>query len=434
MRITSLLPVALMLTVSSLSGALFYVSPEEPVSPHFLARGFEKKAATFSFATSKTEGRYSYNTTGTQVPLLEQYGTGQVGQFYKGLSIPAGSINETYFGTSGSESVTNPAVNATLRFDDPNNYYHMQSYHMAYTHYIFSGLFLRLHAQFVDQIIAQKPLPNGPDRYNEHVQSFADHFDQILGANNLPATSYNNRKFSIERAGYFLGWHGHTKLTNNLIKEIGGSLMTGYTFKPTHFDHPLSPAFLPHNQNHGYSAQIDLVAQVTDHVGVEAAAGTTSYGRFADRLHIVRDDTNAETYFSGLPLLGTGRVLRDPGSVWVFETGLSFNRFLGFFITAGYHFSYQERTVLTLEDSTVLTGSGLSTNSGQQNARLNSDPRLVKWKNHTVFARVGYTPSDDHRFVPQIDFAVHWPVMGQCSCAATRIYIGSGELSIRWTF
>ncbi len=433
MRITSLLPL-FALTASSLSGALFYVSPEEPVAPHFLVRGFEKKAATFSFAVSKTEGRSSYNGTGSQVPFLEQYGIPQISQFYKGLTTPSGSINYTYFNASGSESITNPAVDATLRFNDPNNYYQLQSYHMAYTHYIFSGLFLRLNLQFVDQIMAQKPLPNGPDKYNARVTSFTDHFDQVLGANNLPGISYTNRKLALERAGYFLGWHGQANLTENLIKEISGTLLAGYTFKPTHFDHPLAPAFLPHNQTHGYSAQIDLIAQVTNHIGVEVSAATTSYGRYADTLHIVRDDTSTNSYFSGPPLLGTGIVLKDPGSLWVFETGISFNRFLGFFITGGYHFSYQELTQLTLQDSTVLTGSGLSTNPGAQNARLNSDPRLTKWKNHTVFTRFGYTPSDNHRFVPQIDFAVHWPVMGQHSSSASRIYAGGGELSIRWTF
>jgi len=456
MRITSLFSL-LCLVASPLKGTLFYVSQEEPVAPHFAAHEFTKKASTFSFAASKTEGHYSYSSTGSQVPFLAQYGTPQIAQFYNGLPIRTGSLSEHYFSTDYTvtdESLTNSTnahsapftpVNATLRFDDPHNYYLFQSYHMAYTHYLFSGIFFRFNLQFVDQTIAQKPLPDGPDNTNPNVVDFVDHFDQFLGENGHPPISYHNRTFAIERAGYFLGWHGEATLTENLIKEISGTILAGYTFKPTHFDHPLSPAFLPHNQTHGYSAEIDLNIQVADHFGLECCAATTSYGRYTDSLHIVHDDITPASYFSGPPLLGKGIVMKDPGSLWVFELSGSANRFLGFFLTGGYHFSYQELTQLTLEDPTILIGNNanwtstglelpLSSLPGQQNTRLNNDPRLTKWKNHTMFVRVGYVPSDQHRFIPQLDFAIHWPVMGQHSSSPTRIYVGSGQLSIRWTF
>ena len=302
MRITSLFSL-LSLTTFSLSGALFYVSQDEPIAPHFSARSFNKKASTLSFGVTKTEGRNSYNGSGTPVPFLEQYGTPQIAQFYKGLTPRSNSTSERYFSLTGSESLTNSTdagsdyipVVASLRFDDAQNYYTFQSYHLAYTHYLFSGLFLRFNLQLADQTMVQRPRAVGADSNNARVLSFVDHFDQFMGENNNPAVSFYNRNLEIERAGYFLGWHGKASLLDNLIKEISVTLLAGYTFRPTHFDQPLAPAFIPHAQTHGYSAELDLTAQVSNHFGIECEIATTSYGRYTDTAHVVCDDTSTSS-------------------------------------------------------------------------------------------------------------------------------------------
>ncbi|MEI7580716.1 MAG: hypothetical protein WCJ17_02865 [bacterium] len=444
MRTTMLLSLICCALSSSATATLFYVSPQEPIAPHIPIKPFERKTTTFGFGMSRTQGALSYNSIGDQVPLLEQYGTAELSTLYKGLPTRSSGSSSTYFTADGAESLINKdgentPISAALRFQDPRNEYILQSYHVALTHYLFSGLFIRLQTQFVDQVLTQKPNATGLDANHAYTTSFLAHFDQFLGENNHPSITYNHRRLCIERAGLFAGWAGRADLTRNIFQEIGGSLMFGYTVAPSQFDHPLAPAFLLHGFTHGYSVQAELNAQVASHLAIEVAAATTVHGRFSDRMHIVRDDTNPASYISTPPLIGTGVVRKDPGTLWVLEGTANFNRFKGFYLASGYHFAYQERTKLTLDDTAVLLGANwegakLKDLPGQQNKRLNADPRLLRWKNHAVFAKAGFTPSLSHRFVPHIEVCVYWPVLGHRSVCPTRIYTGSGQLSIRWTF
>jgi len=434
--ITSLLPLLGCITLP-LAANIFYVSPEEPIAPPFTVQNIEKNGTTFSCAVVRTQGNIAYNATGTQVPFFEQYGTTPIKNIYKGLTPKANSLSERYFSQDGAESVLD--TNATLRFNDRFNYYLLQSYHAAATHYLFSGIFCRLYVHVVDQIIAQKASATGRDDEHPNVNSLTTHFDQFLGENGHTATSYNTRKLSLEHAGFFLGWNGKAMLEDNLIQEIQGSVLAGYTFAPTHFDHPLAPAFLPHPAAHSYSAQANINAQINNHLAVDLCFGTSVFGRLIDTMHVVRDDTDKTTVYSSTPLLGLGKVRKDPGTVWVAEGALIANRFWGFYAASGYHFAYQEKTQLFLQDNSILQGAdwdgtNLSAMPGKQNERLNSDVRLGNWKHHSVFIKLGYTPSANHRLIPDINFAVYWPVMGHRASSPTRVYAGSGQLSIRWTF
>ncbi len=437
MRIITSLLSLLSLTILPVNANVFYSSAEEPIAPLFPVHHLEKSSTTFSCSVVRTQGKLGYSATGPQVPFFEQYGTTPIKNIYKGLTPKADSISERYFSPAGAESVLEKE--ATLRFNDPFNYYLLQSYHAAVTHFLFSGIFFRIYAHVVDQTIAQKASASGRDSSNPAVNSFIHHFDQFLGENGHPPVSYNTRKVSLEHAGFFFGWNGKAELEDNLIQEIHGHILAGYTFAPTHFDHPLAPAFLPHNAAHSYSAQVSLNAQVTNHIAVETSFGTSVFGRLIDTLHVVRDDTSKTSTYAHVPLLGTGTVRKDPGTLWTTELCLSANRFWGFYATGGYHFTYQEKTRLSLEDTTILRGDDwtpttLSEMPGKQNERLNSDVRLEKWKHHALFVRIGFAPSSNHRFIPDINCAIYWPVMGHRSSSPTRVYAGSGQLSIRWTF
>jgi hypothetical protein len=444
MRITMLLSLICCALATSASASLFYISPQEPIAPHIPLKPFERKTTTFGFGMSRTQGALSYNGIGDQVPLLEQYGIADLHTLYKGIPPQSNGISYDYFNTAGAESLINKdgdenPVAAKLRFQDPRNEYIFQSYHAAITHYLFSGLFIRLQAQFVDQVLTQKPNATGPDAEHTYTRSFLGHFDQFLGANHHPGLGYHHRKLCIERAGLFAGWTGHAELVRNIFQEIGGSILFGYTVAPSQFDHPLAPAFLLHGFTHGYSVQAELNAQVASHLALEVAAATTVHGRFSDRMHIMRDDTTPASYVSTPPFIGTGVVRKDAGTLWVLEGAANFNRLKGFYIASGYHFAYQEKTKLTLDDTTVLLGANwegtqLKDLPGQQNSRLNSDPRLLRWKHHAIFLKAGFSPSQTHRFVPHLEISVYWPVLGHRSVCPTRIYTGSGQLSIRWTF
>ena len=445
MRITSsLLSLLCLASVTHTFGSLCYVSQLEPITPYMPIGAFNAKTTTFSFGMSRTEGKNSYSSTGTAVPFLELNGTSLISDMYKGLAPRATGLTDDYFTTNGTRSLINKdgedtPVDATLRFQDPNNSYLFTSYHAAVTQYLFSGLFIRGQAQFVDQSMNQKPNAIGLDADLARTQAFINDLDAFLKENNHPAINTSHRSVTIERAGLFLGWSGVVGLKNNFIEEISGSIMAGFTAAPSQFDHPLSPGFLVHGFTHGYSAQLALSAQAAAHCAVDLTLATTSHGRFNDSMHIVRDDTSKTTLYSGPPLLGMGIVQKDPGTIWVMETGLSANRFKGFYISGGYHFAYQEATKLTLSDNTVLLGANwegvkLKDLPGKQNSRINSDPRLARWKNHSIYLRVGYTPSPHNRIIPHLDFTVHFPFLGMRSVCPSRIYTGSGQLSIRWTF
>ncbi len=419
------------------AASLCYISPQEPIAPHLPLKHFEKKTTTFSFGMSQTQGARSYNPVGDQVPFLEQYGVANIKSLYKGLTPKSNSTAYDYFHADGDHSVLEKT--AQLRFQNPYNEYRFRSYHTALTHYLFSGLFVRIQAQFTDQSLTQKVNATGPDAENNDVQSFLDHFDTFLQENQHPTLSSAHRSLCIERAGLFLGWTAHALLSRNIFQEIGGSLICGYTVAPSQFDHPLAPAFLLHGFTHGYSLQGELNAQLASHLALEIAAATTVHGRFSDRMHVMRDDTTPGTYISTPPFLGTGIVRKDPGTLWVLEGAASFNRLKGFYLSSGYHFAYQERTQLTLDDATILLGADwdgteLKDLPGQQNTRLNSDTRLLRWKHHAIFLKAGFSPSSSHRFIPQLEISVYWPVLGHRSVCPTRIYTGSGQLSIRWTF
>lgn len=437
MRIATSFISLLSCLTAPLTANIFYVSPEEPIAPQFNIQDIEKNSTTFSCGIVRTQGSIAYNETGTQVPFFEQYGTTPIKNIYQGLTPKSGTLSERYFADDGAEPVTE--ANATLRFNDRFNYYLLQSYHAAITHYLFSGIFCRIYVHFTDQIIAQKASASGRDDEHPAVSSLISHFDQFLGENNHPAISYNKRQLNLEHAGFFIGWNGKAILADNLIQEIKGSVLAGYTFAPTHFDHPLAPAFLPHPAAHSYSAQAALTAQINNHLAADFSFGTSVFGRLIDTMHVVRDDNEPATVYANTPLLGLGKVRKDPGTLWVAEGSLVANRFWGFYAAGGYHFAYQEKTQLTLHDDTILQGAdwvGTPLNSmpGKQNERLNSDVRLGNWKHHAVFVKIGYTPSSNHRFIPDINFAVYWPVMGHRATSPTRVYAGSGQLSIRWTF
>jgi len=444
MRSTLFLSLLYCALSSSAAASLFYVSAQEPIAPHIPIKALNKKTTTFDFGMSRTQGSLSYNNIGDQVPFLEQYGAANLSTLYKGIPVRSSGSSYAYFNPDGEFSLINKdgdntPISANLRFQDPRNEYILQSYHVALTHYLFSGLFIRLQTQFVDQSITQKPNATGTDADHIYTHSFLSNIDQFLHENNHTSITYNHRPFCIERAGLFAGWAGHAYLTRNIFQEIAGSLMFGYTVAPSQFDHPLAPAFLLHGFTHGYSVQAEINAQIATHLAIEVATATTVHGRFSDRMHIVRDDTSATSYVSTPPLLGTGVVRKDPGTLWVLEATASFNRCKGFYLASGYHFAYQEKTKLTLDDTTVLLGASwegtkLKDLPGQQNTRLNSDPRLLRWKNHAVFVKAGFTPSLNHRLVPHVEICVYWPVLGHRSVSPTRIYAGSGQLSIRWTF
>jgi len=447
MRITTLL-CSLLLFNTTAQASFFYVSQEEPIAPALPLKALTRKASTFSFGMSRAQGSNSYSSTGSRVPFLEQYGTASIAEMYNGLTPKSGGFSERYFSTTGSQSLVNMTdeedapytkADARLRFTDPYNSYSFDSYHLAFSHYLFSGLYFRVHAQLTDQVLFQKASASGPDADSTRVQSFISYIDQFIGENNLPALSYTHRQLSLERLGYCLGWMGEAPLKESMFQEVTGGLLACYTFAPTHFDHPLAPEFLLHAVTHSYSGQAHLGVQISNHFAAGASASATIYERYKDSMHVVRDDLSPTSFFAGPPLLGKGVVLKDPGTLWVFEANVSANRFYGFYCTGGYHFSYQEATQLTLNDTTILQGASwsgthLSSLPGQQNERLSADPRLQNWKNHAVFFKAGFSPSKEHRFIPEIEFGVYFPVMGRRSIAPSRIYTGSGQLSIRWTF
>ena len=447
MRITTLLG-SLLLFNTAVQASFFYVSQEEPIAAALPLKALTRKASTFSCGVSRTQGINSYSSTGSRVPFLEQYGTANIADIYNGLTPRSGGFSERYFSTTGSQSLVNMTdaedtpytrANALLRFTDSYNSYSFNSYHLAFSHYLFSGLYFRVHAQLTDQVLFQKASASGPDADSTRVQSFISYIDQFLGENSLPALSYSHRQLSLERLGYCLGWIGEAPLKESMFQEVSGGLLACYTFAPTHFDHPLAPEFLLHAVTHSYTGQAHLGVQINNHLAANTTASATIYERYKDSMHVVRDDLNSTTFFAGPPLLGKGIVMKNPGTLWVFEASVSANRFYGLYCTGGYHFSYQEATQLTLQDTTILRGSSwsgtpLSNLPGQQNARLNADPRLQNWKNHAVFIKAGFSPSKEHHLIPEIEFGIYFPVLGHRSVAPSRVYTGNGQLSIRWTF
>jgi|GEM_PF-3198248 len=457
LTIPTLLIVTLSLVPTTASPLLFYVTQYDPVCPRFPIKPLAKKGTTFSCGMVRHQGQNAYSATGSSVPFLEMCGTANLADIYNGLTPKAGGISEQYFTADGAQSLLTlrdgDPIQLSLRFNDKKRSYLFQSYHLALTHFFFSDLFFLGCCRFIDQELEQPVTASGSgDVSHPYVQSLLNSFDAFLIENSHPPVTRYHHHISLEQCGFFFGWAKHSELKGSILKGATGSVLAGYSFAPTHFEDPLAPAFLLHSINHSYSAQAELNLQLDNHFAIDSAASVTIYERLTGSMPVVRDDlqpqapytygTPPASFYAGPVLLGRGTVLKDPGNLWVFDIALVANNFYGFFISGGYHFAYQETTRLTIKDTTILQGTGdgwtsltkLGAQAGQQNTRLNADPRLQNWKHHSVFIKGGFAPTSKRALMPAIEAAVYFPVMGHRSVSPSRIYTGNAELSIRWTF
>ena len=198
----------------------------------------------FSIFGTTTSGSLAYNGSEKTSAFLEQYGTVAAQDIIVGLTPPsADSLAYTYLHAGGAHSII--GKDATLRFDDSDNNYSFSSTHLTLTQHLFTGLFVQVYGQFVEQSLAQRPTASGPDANDSAVKRFLDDFDSILYEYDLPPLTEHKRSTSLERCAILAGWSGESTLQNSLFEHIRGSLSGGYVSTPPSFNHPLHPLFFP---------------------------------------------------------------------------------------------------------------------------------------------------------------------------------------------
>ena len=131
-------------------------------------------------------------------------------------------------------------------------------------------------------------------------------------------------------------------------------------------------------------------------------------------------------------------VKKDPGTLWTANVGLLANRLRGLSLGIGYQFSYQETTQLDVKDDTLLQGSGWTGTKlyllpALQKKRLNSDPRLLKWKHHAVTLRLAFEPEHTRsRVMPHFEVCLFLPTLGHRTSNPGSVFSGGGRVSVRW--
>lgn len=438
MNARALLLSCIALSFSSTADALFSSTSYEPITASMAPERFSNGSTVFSIMGSEHTGHNAYDKQENTVPFFEQFGTASIADLYNGLPTPAaGTLSHDYFSEGGAKDLT--GKDAALRFNNKNNEYRFRALNISMMQHLFSGMFVRLNSKLVDQEITQKVAATGADAQDTDVQHFLANIDAFLKEHNLPATTHNKRPVTLEHTSVLVGWTQNVPLTNSIMQELSGSIAAGYLMTPPDFEHPLAPATLPYNISDGFLLHAIGHAQINDHIALDIEGQTTIYNQRCGTMHVVHDDTEGATYYSGPILLGTGFVKKDPGTLWNLQAAVSFNRAVGFSASVGYHFSYQEKTNLTLKDDTVLQGTGwataLSTLPAQQQERLNTDPRLERWKHHAFFLALSLTPNNrTFGVLPHFEARVYWPLWGHRTVSTRKTMVGGGQLALQWKF
>lgn len=426
------------LSATTTCAAIFSATSYEPITANIAPERFSNGSTVFSCTGSDSHGHWAYDAQEEKTSFFEQFGTASIADLYKGLDTPAtGTLSHAYFADGGAKELT--AKDATLRFDNEKNSYLFRSLNLSVIQHVFSGLFIRANGKLVDQEIKQKPSVSGADAQDADVKDFVSNFDAFLKEHKLPGVTNAKRPVTLEHASVLIGWTQQVPLTNSIVEELSGSIAAGYLLTPPDFEHPLAPASLPYNISDGFLLHATGHAQISKHVALDIKAQTTVYNQRCGTMHVVHDDTAGATYYSGPLLLGTGSVKKDPGTLWTMQAAVSFNRAVGFSASFGYHFAYQENTQLTLKDDTVLRGAGwataLHTLPAQQQQRLNTDPRLARWKHHALFASLSLTPNNrTFRVLPHFEARLYWPLWGHRTVKANKTMVGGGQLVLQWNF
>jgi len=411
----------------------FQATSQEPVLPTTAVPALKNYSTSIQIFGSETDGHWAYNGSEKKVSFLEQYGTVTAKDIFTGVTIgSSGTLSYKYFDSASSDSIGIYGA-ATLRFNTTTNDYTNRSVAITATQHLFSNLFIRLHMRIAEQQLTQAVTATGTDATNAKVVAFLNDFDNLLVEQGHPKLSKNTWKAHAEQTTLLMGWSGQMETPDYLITEFGGMITGGYQFQPSAFVNHLAPAFLPHNITDGFVANMSGYLRIAKHFRIDLDVANIVYLPRSGTAHIVRDETAGTTWFSGPILLGKGFVKKDPGTLWKAHAALCVDRFFGLFGSIGYDFSYQERTYLTLKDATVMTT--LSATPSVQNERINSDPRLKRWKHHAIVFTLGVRPDHrSYRFVPEITCMLAYPLLGRRSIRPNYTFGGSASLSIQWTF
>lgn len=434
----------LFLLTSCSTAHSFYATPMQPMHLLPVVPPAKDGSTTLSVGLTQTDGSEALNSAAKKVSFMEQHGTAKFRNLYKGLDQPTGedSLAYRYFNDNGAqalvtdENMTAKAdTDATLRFNSPGNRYWSKSVLVSLTQHLFTGLFVQVNTQIVDQTLRQRASASGPNSGDARITDFVSKFDAFLEEHAIAQTSNYHRAGSLERITVMAGWGGHTILRNSVFQEMSGSLTTGYTVTPPTFNNPLSPAMLPHSLSDGVILRVTGHAQIARFLAADIDLSSTVYIQRRGHMHIVRDDVAADAdAYTGPVLLGKGYVKRDPGTLWTAHASIGVNRIASLFANIGYQYSYQEATRVEARADDYLTG--LATTPVKRKARLDSDPRNQKWKFHAVTLSFGFTPeSSSHRFLPELHIRLAYPISyGVNSVFPGYVISGSGQLCAQWRF
>ena len=149
----------------------FTATSYEPMHCTLPVPNLTDASTSFSIFGTTTSGSLAYNGSEKTSAFLEQYGTVAAQDIIAGLTPPsADSLAYTYLHAGGAHSIIEK--DATLRFDDSDNNYSFSSTHLTLTQHLFTGLFVQVYGQFVEQSLAQRPTASGPDANDSAVKDF----------------------------------------------------------------------------------------------------------------------------------------------------------------------------------------------------------------------------------------------------------------------
>lgn len=379
---------------------------------------------------TQTEGRWAFDLSEKKVPWLEQYGTVSLNNIFKGLTPDATThpLGNKYNKTKANGGITDLTDNTKLRFNDPTDNYRFRTVQLGATQHLFTGLFARCLVRLSEQRITQTVSVEGDDKAHANVTALLAEFDDLLKEFGGNAISSYTRKATVENAAVFLGWQGKTVTNHHHISELSGSIAAGYQFTPPSFVNTLAPALLPYNVSDGFLLHLNGFIRMMKHISIDTSLAATIFNQRYGHHHMVHDAT-----YAGPLLLGTSFVKKDPGNLWKASFNLNIDGFKGLYLQAGYQFSYQEKTEITIQDPA--TAPSLPTKPQVRHTQVNADPKLGNWKNHSLTFAAGFRPfKDSWRLLPA--FSVHYalPLWGHRSLKPSQVYGGSMNLSLQWTF
>lgn len=327
--------------------------------------------------------------------------------------------------------------------------FRLQEFDLTWRQNLFSGFFAQMSLPFKDLKLSDIGFINRGDLVVNgiNVDDFLNNqLDPILGENGLAPVKTPFKKSSIDDLVITAGWEGQTETNVSFIDRLSGQLQAGILV-PLAGKRDTGRVFaLPvgHDQFLGALGRGNLEVGLWKYLRLGASVGAVIFF-VEERFERVNTDLNQ----NGWILLEKTKVKKDQGTMWDFQLYGEVYRLLGgLSALAGFSYTTQERTILSVRDSQFLKeyidaqlAAGATSSTPpfprviSQNNIVNANKQLEMWEQFTLHFLVEYDARAhfDSSFAPKLSVAYDYSIYGRRAWL-TDMWGGSLELQIQFDF